>query len=268
MKLTYTSVFSYLRIAVAGTLLSAALAMAFVAAKTSSSSMETATPRFAFKKGDPDKIGPGGNKRAVFSGSNENRAADYTPAVEAYLIRAYPADEVSGDSTIAAKNGWSNLNSSSHSPGSWTLIGPSTASFPDVLTFSGAPYITSGRITALAIAPTCNTSNCRLWVGAAGGGIWRTDNALAATPTWTFLSGSVGTKAIGSIPVDPTNSNTIYVGTGEPNASGDSEAGVGIYKSTDGGNTWALLPDSGKFFQRGIGQMDFDKDHKLLVPIP
>src|ERR1700736_2177904 len=241
MKLTYTSVFSYLRIAVAGTLLSAALAMAFVAAKTSSSSMETATPRFAFKKGDPDKIGPGGNKRAVFSGSNEYRAADYTPAVEAYLIRA--------------------------SPGSWTLIGPSTASFPDVLTFSGAPYITSGRITALAIAPTCNTSNCRLWVGAAGGGIWRTDNALAATPTWTFLSASFGTNAIGSILVDPTNSNIIYAGTGEPNASGDSEADVGIYKSTDGGNTWALLPGSDKFFQRAIGQMGFDKDHKLLVPI-
>src|SRR4029077_10724486 len=35
--------------------------------------------------------------------------------------------------------------------------------------------------------------------------------------------------------------NTLYAGTGEPNASGDSEAGMGLYKSTDGGNTWTHL---------------------------
>ena len=35
--------------------------------------------------------------------------------------------------------------------------------------------------------------------------------------------------------------NTLYAGTGEPNASGDSEAGFGIYKSTNGGNTWTHL---------------------------
>src|SRR5205807_6314663 len=41
-------------------------------------------------------------------------------------------------------------------------------------------------------------------------------------------------------PGDPTG-NTLYVGTGEPNGSGDSEAGFGIYQSTDGGNTWNHL---------------------------
>jgi hypothetical protein len=271
---SHSNYLSRVRMGLAGALVIAAVGMALVAAKTSTPSRAPTAHAFVLKKGDPDKFGPGGNKRTVFGGANEYRAADYTPGVEAYLVRAYPDNEISGDSTIAAKNGWSKLNSSSHSPGSWTLIGPSTASFPAVLTFSGAPYITSGRITALAIAPNCRadrddreTNGCRLWVGAAGGGIWRTDNALATTPTWTFLSNSFGTNAIGSILVDPNNSDIIYAGTGEPNASGDSEAGVGIYKSTDGGNTWALVPDSGKFFQRAIGQMDFDKDHKLLVPI-
>ena len=43
---------------------------------------------------------------------------------------------------------------------------------------------------------------------------------------------------------------TLYAGTGEPNASGDSEAGVGIYKTTDGGQTWTLVPGSDIFFQR------------------
>src|SRR6202165_1726969 len=273
----FTPVFSHLRIAIGSTLVLAAVALAFSAVKISNSTGAPAAHAFVLKKGDPDAMGPGGNKRAII-GSNEYRGPDYTPDVEAYLVRAYPDSEVSGDATLAAKSGWSSMDASQHAPGSWQLIGPSTASFPAVLTFSGAPYITSGRITALAIAPNCRpsrgdreddreTNGCRLWVGAAGGGIWRTDNALATTPTWKFLSNSFGTNAIGSLLVDPTNSNIIYAGTGEPNASGDSEAGVGIYKSTNGGDTWALVPDSGKFFQRGIGQMDFDKDHKLLVPI-
>ena len=50
--------------------------------------------------------------------------------------------------------------------------------FRDVLTFSGAAYTTSGRITALAVDPSAATRRCRVWAGAAGGGVWRTDNAL------------------------------------------------------------------------------------------
>ena len=84
-------------------------------------------------------------------------------------------------------------------------------------------------------------------MGAAGGGVWRADNALAKTgqsatsgPTWQFISSSFATNAIGTLTYD-AGSNTLYAGTGEPNASADSEAGFGIYKSTDGGNTWMHL---------------------------
>src|SRR5438876_420193 len=59
-------------------------------------------------------------------------------------------------------------------------------------------------------------------------------------PTWTFVSGSFATNAIGTLTFDAAN-NTLYAGTGEPNSSGDSEAGFGIYKSTDAGNTWTHL---------------------------
>src|SRR5215216_7156 len=77
-----------------------------------------------------------------------------------------------------------------------------------------------------------------LWVAAAGGGIWRTENALSSSPNWKFVSDSFDTNAIGTL----TYANgVLYAGTGEPNASGDSEAGKGIYKSTDGGNTWTHL---------------------------
>ena len=102
------------------------------------------------------------------------------------------------------------------------------------------PYITSGRVTALAIDPACNASTCRVWAAAAGGGVWRTLDALSAAPTWTFVSGSFATNAIGTLTYDSANA-TLYAGTGEPNASADSEAGWGIYKSTNGGDSWTLL---------------------------
>ena len=81
------------------------------------------------------------------------------------------------------------------------------------------------------------------------------------------MSGSFGTNAIGALLVDPADpsGNTVYAGTGEPNASGDSEAGLGIYKSTDGGDTWTFVPGSDVFRDRAIGALAFDKDHNLLV---
>ena len=43
--------------------------------------------------------------------------------------------------------------------------------------------------TALVIAPTCGSGNCRIWVGVSGGGVWRTDDALAPNPSWTWPNG-------------------------------------------------------------------------------
>ena len=169
-------------------------------------------------------------------------------AEEDYTNRAYPAPYVPFTLTRSAQTAWANANiraraigRSPNTPGAWALAGPSTANDPDVLTFSGVAYATSGRITALAVDPNCSTRTCRVWAAAAGGGVWRTDNALAGNgPTWTFISGSFATNAIGTLTYDAAT-NTLYAGTGEANSSGDSEAGFGIYKSTDGGNTWTHL---------------------------
>ncbi len=213
-------------------------------------------------------VPPIGSKKTI---SEDSRNPESTPDVEAYLLRAYPATEVPGDATLAARSGWAALNAGAHSTGSWQLIGPSKATYPSVLNpflFDGAQYVASGRVTAMAISPTCTQSKCTLYVAAAGGGVWRTDKALTGS-NWQFTSNSFGTNAIGSLLIDPSDAsgNTLYAGTGEPNASNDSEAGVGIYKTTDGGQTWALVPGSDIFFQRAIGQMAFDKDGNLLVPI-
>jgi hypothetical protein len=211
-----------------------------------------------------------GDKKGLPDESNSS-SPDSTPGVEAYLLRAYPETEIPGDATLAARSAWAALSAGTHSTGAWQLIGPSKATYPAVLNpflFDGAQYVASGRVTAMAISPTCIQSKCTLYVAAAGGGVWRTDKALTGS-NWQFISSSFGTNAIGSLLMDPKDAsgNTLYAGTGEPNASGDSEAGVGIYKTTDGGQTWALVPGSGIFFQRAIGQMAFDNAGNLLVPI-
>jgi hypothetical protein len=192
-------------------------------------------------KGEEAKAKPASLEQTMMV---EKGPAAVTAAEEAYDQRAFPAKEIPFELTLQAQKEWSKakIQKGKGKVGEWGLIGPSESAMPGLLTFSGADYVTSGRITALAIDPSCDEKGpCRLWVGAAGGGIWRTKNALAGHPNWDFVSGSFPTNAIGALTYDAAT-GALYAGTGEPNASGDSEAGMGLMKSTDGGETWTLLP--------------------------
>ena len=128
----------------------------------------------------------------------------------------------------------------------WDFLGPTTGSVVGLATFTGRPTVVSGRITGLAISPSCNADSCPLFVAAAGGGVWRTKDGLSRTPQWTSISQGIPTNSSGSIIFDPTDSShrTLYFGSGEVNGSEDSEAGRGLFKSTDLGDTWALVPGS------------------------
>jgi hypothetical protein len=147
-------------------------------------------------------------------------------------------------------------------PGSWVSVGPSNALYPFTEfrnSFGYVPntYSAGGRATAVAIDPNCRPGHCRLWVYAAGGGVWRTKNALSGQPNWQFLSGDFGIQSGSSITLDPNDptGDTLYVGTGEANASGDSAAGVGMYKSTDGGDTWTGPLGASVFGGRAVGSI-------------
>jgi hypothetical protein len=248
-RLNTNRFFSIVRTASASTLVAAAAAMAFVAVKPPSPSLvvKSDSKNQAVAKFRQDRDEMLGNKRAL--PGLERDGSPFLAAEEDYAKRAYPATDIPFSATLNARAAFENIqnrtaaattSAASPSDPTWTLIGPSRAVDPSILTFTGTEYFTSGRITALAIAPTCTPGNCRVWVAAAGGGIWRTDNAFAQPPNWTFISGSFGTNAIGTLTYVAAT-NTLFAGTGEPNASGDSEAGLGIYKSTDGGNTWTHL---------------------------
>src|SRR5437588_1084323 len=239
----FNRLLSQLRIGSGVTLISAATAMAFVAVKPSG-------PLLVAQSGNQNSINKlTQNRVALFRNKlalpgAEREGGPTAAAEQDYANRAYPAAYVPFKLTLNAQKAFQTVQARSNpnsNIGIWTLIGPSTTNFPDVLTFSGAPYIDSGRITALAIDPNCNNTTCRVWAAAAGGGVWRTDNALSTSgPTWTFISGSFATNAIGTLTYDAAHT-TLYAGTGEPNSSGDSEAGFGVYKSTDGGNSWTHL---------------------------
>ena len=178
------------------------------------------------------------------------------PAQEAYDDRAYPSNFISLDQSMAAAQAYrtverrSGVNAGAapalQAGASWKELGPITPLVPGEVTYTGRPTTNSGRVTALAVGPACAAGQCTLYVGAAGGGIWKSNNALAAKPTWQPSSNGIPSNAIGTVIIDPTDASgtTLYVGTGEPNGSSDSEAGVGLYKSTDAGASWQLVPGS------------------------
>jgi hypothetical protein len=250
----FTRLLSQLRIAMAVLLISAAAAMAFVAVKTSISPSH-AKPSLSdlrvLHRRDAFETSQSLNRSR--SGELESSEIHNGRAQEHYDNRAYPRKWIDAAQQVAAANAANAIAALSPvitTP--WTAVGPNgvpaSALVAGESTGATTGTIYSGRATAIAVSPTCNASSCTVFIGAAGGGVWKTTNALAATPAWTPSNGTgagaIPSNAIGSIVFDPSNANTIYVGTGEPNGSGDSEAGVGLYKSTNGGSSWSLVAGS------------------------
>ncbi len=94
------------------------------------------------------------------------------------------------------------------------------------------PALTSGRIADIAIHP----DNENTWYVAVGsGGVWKTTNSAT---TWTPIFDKEASYSIGCITIDPNNSRTIWVGTGENVGGRHVGFGDGIYVSHDDGKTW------------------------------
>ncbi len=198
--------------------------------------------------------------QAVPGNGGEGAAGSY--AEWKFQTLAYPLTDISLDKIEGARAAHAEQEAkplpASFASLAWISLGPNKALYPfSKFRTSGNyvpnAYFASGRTTALAIDPGCIPGHCRMWATPAGGGVWRTDDVLRPVPVWTYLSGSFGINAASSVVLDPNNDNSIWVGTGEANASADSEAGVGLYHSTDGGDTWSGPIGKGSFNARALG---------------
>ena len=97
------------------------------------------------------------------------------------------------------------------------------------------PAVTSGRIADLAV----DQNNPDRWIVAtAAGGVWLTENhGLSFEPVFD----SEGSYSIGCVTIDPSNSHTVWVGSGENNNQRSVAYGDGVYRSHDGGHSWTNM---------------------------
>jgi photosystem II stability/assembly factor-like uncharacterized protein len=112
----------------------------------------------------------------------------------------------------------------------------------DASTFGGlaarpiGPAITSGRIAAIDGAAAAGAP-LTLFIGSAGGGVWRSkDGGLTFRPVFDEHN-----QSIGAVRIDPRDARTVWVGTGESWTRNSVSAGDGVYKSTDGGDSWTPM---------------------------
>src|SRR6056297_3342327 len=98
-------------------------------------------------------------------------------------------------------------------------------------TFFGPAWM-SGRVTDVAIP---RGSNDIIYAAAASGGVWK---SYDQGKTWKAVFEHAASTSIGDIAIAPSDTNIIWVATGEANIFRSSMAGTGIYKSIDAGKTW------------------------------
>jgi photosystem II stability/assembly factor-like uncharacterized protein len=110
----------------------------------------------------------------------------------------------------------------------------------DSSTFGGlrarsiGPAAMGGRIAAIDATADAPLT---VYVGAASGGVWKsTDGGTTFKPVFDEYN-----QSIGAIAIDPSNKETVWVGTGEAWMRNSVSVGSGVYKTTDGGGTWKAL---------------------------
>lgn len=148
--------------------------------------------------------------------------------VRAELFRdstTYPFRDVSADRVARERRRAKRELPSQPTAGRWNLIEPTNI---------------GGRMTCAVTHPQKPDV---IWAGAAGGGVWYSEDARVR---WKSFSYRQDTLNVGSLAIDPKNPNVLYCGTGEANLSADSYAGVGLYKTETGGKTWSRIVRAAK----------------------
>lgn len=94
------------------------------------------------------------------------------------------------------------------------------------------PHGAGGSVVDVEVGPDDRT---RIFAGAATGGLWRSENAGTS---WEPVFDRAGVQTVGAVEVSAADPGVVWVGTGTSNGGDGSRAGLGIFRSEDGGATW------------------------------
>lgn len=218
-----TSPFSPRVILLAGALLAA---FVYLIGSRSDTNNETSYPQRA-----TDTIAPSDTSTAkdpdLPTKEADKKGSGLSPAEWFHVVREYPhfstglkayaggmETALRQQSAFAGRGAWPGFSAP------WTVQGPGNI---------------GARINVVRAHPD---NPAIIYAGFSGGGLWKTTDGGAQ---WNPVFDGQSFLAIGDVAFDPSNPNTVYVGTGDPNISAYPFIGDGLWKSTDGGRTWQHL---------------------------
>jgi len=127
--------------------------------------------------------------------------------------------------------------------------------------YERGPNNIGGRTRALMFDPNDATKK-RVFAGGVGGGLWYNNDITSGVSSWTKIDDFWANIAVSSIAYDPSNTQIMYVGTGEGWYNADSQKGAGVYKTTNGGTTWSLIAST---TTGGANASAFQYTQKIIV---
>jgi photosystem II stability/assembly factor-like uncharacterized protein len=210
----------------------------------------------------------------IFSGSNTDKhfskekdeelgASDALSALQFMNeIRAYPEKDIPADKFYSAyeysKNNIREYPSRTDDANDWKSMGPNNI---------------GGRSLSLAVHPV-DTST--IFIGSASGGLWKSVTGGLGASAWVRVNTGFPNLAVSSIVIDSLNPNLMYIGTGENYGYMYTQNGlnvrvtrgmygIGILKSTDGGNTWTKALDWTYNSQRGVWKVIINPKNNNII---
>ncbi len=131
------------------------------------------------------------------------------------------------------KSNQKNISNNQTQSTTWTAMGP----FGNLIgnATNGLPR-KAGRLNFITFDPT--NANI-IWVGAAAGGLWKSTNGGV---NWTTTNDALSVIGCTDLAIDPTNTNIMYLSTGDGYGSFRDISSMGVWKSIDGGLTWSATP--------------------------